>query len=125
MSDSLHAQFVEMDDYLMVKCSKSASLDEKQTTLDHVVDRIKNKATDKILFDIRESLTNMSDDDHLVCGNLIMERAEVLSNSKVAFLTKSREPVLFLSAAYSQGYSNFVELESLEEASLWFSGRIN
>ena len=125
MSVSVSTQFIEMEDYLLIKCTKSATLNQKQTTLDHVVELIKNKATKKILFDIRESIDGMSDDDHFACGNLITERAKVLSESKVAFLTNNREPVLFLSAAYSQGYSNFVELESLDEASLWFSGRIN
>ncbi|MEJ2212528.1 MAG: hypothetical protein P8Y20_00310 [Gammaproteobacteria bacterium] len=124
MSESFNAQFIDKIDYLLVKCEENATVEQKEKTLDTVVDFIKNQAVENVLFDIRDSLNGMTDEDHLVCGNLISERSDTLSSSKVAFLTHHHEPVLFLSEAYAQGYSNFIELDSIPEASLWFSGQI-
>ena len=119
---SIDQQFEESKEYLKVTCTKYASTLHKQRTLDEVVQFIKNGVVNKVLFDIRESLSVMSDDDHEICGYLLAERAGYFTDCKVAFLTNDREAVLFLSYAYANGFTTFVELDSCDEALMWFSG---
>ena len=125
MMDRSHsAQFMTENDYLLVRCSANATLDQKEKTLDTVVDYINGKSVKKVLFDVRESLVSMTEDDHLSCGQLILDRVDHLSKSKVAFLINKKDPVLFLSAAYADGYTNFLEVDCEKDASMWFSGVI-
>lgn len=121
---SINPQFEQREGYLSVTCAKYASTFHKQRTLDQVVESIKKNSVNKILFDVREALTSMSDDDHEICGYLLAERADFFHDCKIAFLTPNRKAVPFLSLAYADGFTSFVELESHHEASLWFSGQI-
>jgi len=121
---SIQPQFEEREDRLTVTCSKYTSTLHKERTLDGVIELINKGSVNNVLFDIREPLAVMSEDDHEICGYLLSERADLFNGCKIAFLKQDSDAVLFLSYAYTNGFTSFVELESSDEASLWFSGDI-
>ena len=121
---SIQPQFQIGEDFLTVTCSKYTSTFHKERTLDEVIQLILKSSVDNVLFDIREPLSVMTEDDHEICGFLLAERADLFSNCKIAFLKQDREAVLFLSYAYANGFTSFVEVDSSDEASLWFRGEI-
>lgn len=123
--NNIKAQIVDQGDYLLVTCDSTATISDKSLTLDTLAEYINTKSCNKVLFDIRESLSCMSEDDHMACGELLMERKSQFSGCKFAFLTPRREPVLFLSLAYTNGFTSFLEVESKSDASLWFSGHLH
>jgi hypothetical protein len=122
--NSITAQFVDQGDYLLVNCKSNASIADKSRTLDSVAEFIKGSSCHKVLFDIRQSLPAMSEDDHFACGELLNQRQKQFSGCKLAFLTERNAPVLFLSLAYSKGFNGFIELDSKSDASLWLNGQL-
>ena len=99
-------------------------MDSKTKLLDKVVDYIRDGEKDKFLFDIREPLLRMSDEDHLICSHLITRRLVYLNKGKIAFFTNSDESIPFLSDAYSSGFKSFIEVDNVLDASLWFSNQV-
>jgi hypothetical protein len=121
----IHTEFIEHDDFLYIKCSQNSSVDSNTELLDKVVDFIRDGEKDKFLFDIREPLLEMSDDDHLVCSQLLSYRSAYLNKGKIAFLANPGQPISFLSDAYSSGFTSFVEIDNADDASIWFSNQVN
>ena len=119
-----HTEFIENDDFLYIKCSKNSSLESKTELLDKVVDFIRDAEKDKFLFDIREPLLEMSDEDHLICSQLLSHRSAYLNKGKIAFLANPDQAVSFLSGAYSSGFTSFIEIDDAHDASIWFSDQI-
>jgi len=122
--NSNNVEILEENDYLLVKCAKDASIEQKEKTLDKIVNYVQDKSITNVLFDLRETLSSMNEDEHLSCGELILNRKNDLSKSKIAFLIKEKEPVLFLSVAYAGGFTNFIEVDCENDASLWFSDQM-
>ena len=120
-----HTEFIENDDFLYIKCSKKSSVASKTELLDKVVDFIRDGEKDKFLFDIREPLLVMSDEDHLICSQLLSHRSSYLNKGKIAFLANPDQPIAFLSGAYSSGFTSFIEIDNADDASIWFSNQIN
>ena len=119
-----HAEFLDNDDFLYIRCTKKSSVDSKNMLLDKVVGLIRNGEKNKFLFDIREPLAEMSEEDHRVCSELLSHRASYLNSGKIAFLANSDQPVSFLSGAYSSGFTSFIEVDNPLDASIWFSNQV-
>ena len=119
-----HTEFIENDNFLYIKCHKNSSIDSKTELLDKIVELIREGEKDKFLFDIREPLSGMSDKDHLICSQLLSHRSADLNKSKIAFFANPDQSISFLSDAYSSGFTSFIEIDNVHDASIWFSNQV-
>ncbi len=112
---------------LCLECSKDDLVDGKEAFLNWLVEFLENYPQINILFDIREIAGLMSMEEHMDFAGLLSAHSSFLNRFKKVFLTdeiKDSESLLFPSVAYSEGLGNFVLVDRLQDAELWFSGQI-
>jgi len=118
---------VDEDNKLVtVICDGTLSSDERLKVLDDLIETLKKNPKLNILLDVSQAELNMTHHEQMEYGHLLASKKNYFNLNKTAVVRNINTlyQTLFLSEAYAEGFTNFLEFDNKKEALKWISGEI-